>query len=113
MFLCNKIQSLIVISIETVVACEGSNATMTCGEYFSCTSVLHSRNITVMIVGMNFWPHLWSLCYILDNHAIKVYKANYGRSDMTTCSAGFPICQVFNKNCTKSDSLTTVVNRYY
>ncbi|XP_062855318.1 rhamnose-binding lectin-like [Trichomycterus rosablanca] len=39
---------------------------------------------------------------------IKVLKANYGRTDSSTCSAGLAAAQISNTNCYRTDSLTRV-----
>ncbi|XP_051961073.1 rhamnose-binding lectin-like [Xyrauchen texanus] len=45
------------------------------------------------------------------DQGIKVYAANYGRTDSTTCSAGKPADQVSNVHCTQSSAISVVANR--
>ncbi|XP_066500014.1 rhamnose-binding lectin-like [Hoplias malabaricus] len=42
---------------------------------------------------------------------LRIWDANYGRTDTTTCAAGKPSSQVSNTNCFASSSLSVVKNR--
>lgn len=49
--------------------------------------------------------------YMSDLGFIKVLKANYGRTDHTTCASGIPANQISNTHCFQETSLYTMSTR--
>uniref|UniRef100_A0A3Q0RP82 SUEL-type lectin domain-containing protein n=1 Tax=Amphilophus citrinellus TaxID=61819 RepID=A0A3Q0RP82_AMPCI len=47
-----------------------------------------------------------------EGQVIVVYRADYGRRDITTCSDGRPDSQLHNVQCSSPNSTEYVVNRY-